>query len=228
MYNIVTIDGLSGAGKGTLAKILAKDLGWNYLDSGALYRVIAIFLENLGIDIVNLQENQVDGQLINQIKSAQISFVDEKIYLNNQEISYKVRLETTANLASIIANFSAIRDALWDWQQSYSGKGNLIADGRDMGTVVFPMAKVKFYLIAKVSLRAERRFNQLIEKGVCVSLDSIVEEIKARDYRDINRSISPLKPAEDAIVIDTGDFDIDQLVDFAKNFLNKNGLIGLP
>ena len=197
---VITIDGPSGTGKGTIAYALARHLGWHLLDSGALYRIVAVCTEALGIE-----PHQIDDvcRFARQMEVRFSTAFPGSISVNGQEISALVRLEESGAKASVVAAIPALRTELLGRQRAFRIPPGLVADGRDMGTVIFPDAFIKFFLTASAEVRAERRYKQLINKGVDVNLRALLLDIQARDERDSNRSVAPLVPAEDAILIDT-------------------------
>lgn len=206
---VITIDGPSGSGKGTIAQLLAKALGWHFLDSGVLYRAIAwaVLAEN-----VSLSDHDAIAALIrNALIEMPVSERGDaaKIIYNQQDITSAIRSPECSQMASRVSALPFVREALLESQRAMRQFPGLVTDGRDMGTVVFPDAPLKFYFEASAKERAKRRYNQLKEKGKHVSLPHIEEELRARDERDASRSVSPLKPAEDAIVIDTTNQDIE-------------------
>jgi CMP/dCMP kinase len=204
--NLITIDGPAGSGKGTIARILSDRLHLNYLDSGAIYRVIALFLNRNHIP-------DDDEQLIKQkIKDLKIVFLKTKVTLNNDDVTEEIRSEKIAKIASHISSLKLVRASILDLQRSYFQPPGLVAEGRDMGTVVFPEANKKFFLTASTEERANRRYKQLISKGFDVNIHNLVSEIQERDDRDINRKISPLVPASDAHQIDTTYLSPDEVV----------------
>lgn len=209
--NLITIDGPSGSGKGTVCHILAKKLQWHLLDSGALYRILAYAALQQNISLSD------QAALASLALSLDVSFVSNgagvDTLLSGENIGDKLRTETVGQAASEVAAIEQVRSALLARQQAFLQKPGLIADGRDMGTVVFPDAKVKVFLDASAEERAQRRFNQLQDKGFNVSIAQILSEIKDRDYRDRNRAVAPLRPADDAFLIDSTSLTIDEVVE---------------
>jgi len=220
--NIITIDGPSGSGKGTVCHILASKLGWNLLDSGALYRILAFAALQEKIALDN------ESQLAELALNLKVAFISNgagvDTILNGENVGDKLRTEVVAESASKVASIQTVRDALLERQKAFYQAPGLIADGRDMGTVVFPDAPIKVFLDASAEERAQRRFNQLQNKGFDVSIAQILSEIKDRDYRDRNRAVAPLRPASDAIEIDSTALTIDevvnQVIDLIKLKLN--------
>ncbi len=209
---VITIDGPSGAGKGTLSQMLASYTGYHLLDSGALYRLVALAALNSGVDLNN-------EQLVAQIASTldvvfKVSGNKTTILLVGRDVTSAIRQESVSMAASQIAAYPSVRAALLERQREFAVLPGLIADGRDMGTTVFPAAQTKLFLTASAEARAERRYKQLIAKGDPVEMTSLIKDIQERDERDSNRAVSPLRPAEDAIVIDSTSMTIEQV--FAK------------
>ena len=208
---VVAIDGPTASGKGTIAQRVADALRFNYLDSGALYRLVALRALQEGID-------PKDADRLSSAASAIApNFVGRRITLNGKDVTDAIRSEEVSQFASRIAGLSSVREALLGLQRSQRRAPGLVADGRDMGTVVFPEANPKIYLTASAAARAERRYKQLIEKGFSATIPSLSQEqvrldIEARDLRDAQRAASPLKPAEDAHRIDSSELSVDEVV----------------
>lgn len=200
---ILTIDGPSGSGKGTIAARVASRLGWEVLDSGALYRLAGYSANKKNIDFNNIEA------IVDNTSNMKVRFDEGRVMLDEEDVSLAIRTETAGNSASKIAAIPEVRSALLDWQRAYVRSPGLVADGRDMGTVVFPQAEVKIFLDASAEERAKRRHKQLIEKGLSANLADLVSEIQERDHRDRNRSVAPLKAADDALVIDSSEMDIE-------------------
>jgi cytidylate kinase len=214
---VITIDGPTASGKGTITRLLAQRLGWDMLDSGALYRLVALAADRHGIaydDEASLQplaahldtefvhgqkEGEGDGELV--------------ILLEGEDVTRELRSETCGNGASQVAALPVVREALLARQRAFRQPPGLVADGRDMGTVVFPDAVLKIFLTASAEERAQRRYKQLIEKGLSVTMRSLLDEISERDRRDRERASSPLVPAKDAITLDSTEMNIDQVVE---------------
>jgi len=201
---VVTIDGPAGSGKGTISKLVSKTLGFRYLDSGAIYRIIALNAKTKNLDI-----NQIT-KIFELIDGLEINFSDEKVFLGTKDVTDLIRSELIGKFASQIAKNELIREKILGLQKSFFKPPGLVADGRDMGTVVFPGAKVKIFLTASIEERANRRYKQLILKENNVNLIDLVDAIKLRDQSDTNRKISPLKAAKDAYLIKTDNLSINQ------------------
>lgn len=210
---VVTIDGPSGSGKGTLCQMLALKLGWHLLDSGALYRLTGMAADRHGVP---LDDELAVAKLAGALDVAFLPGEQgqpSRVMLEGDDVSAELRTEATGNLASRVAVLPEVRKALLQRQRDFAQLPGLVADGRDMGTVVFPAAPVKIYLTASAEERAARRYKQLKEKGDDVNLATLLEEIQLRDRRDSEREHAPLKPADDAIVIDSSGFGIDEVFD---------------
>jgi cytidylate kinase len=220
---IITIDGPSGTGKGTLASRLTRRLGWHLLDSGALYRVVAYRAQQLGIALNEAHE------LANLAGALPLDFQIEgdavQILLNAVDITDELRSETAGSAASQVAALPEVRSALLVYQREFLRPPGLVADGRDMGTVVFPAANLKIFLTGSPKIRAERRYKQLKQKGIDVNLARLSEEIAARDRRDEQREVSPLLPASDAIILDTTALNIASVEDSVKALARDRGLM---
>jgi len=212
MIPVLTIDGPSGVGKGTVANIMAHELNWNLLDSGAIYRAFALAATKRNIQIDNTDE------LLKLASNLDLRFESDpsnnklSIYLDNIEVSDELRTEKTAELASKFAMIGPLRESLLLRQQKFKQPPGLVADGRDMGTVVFEDAPFKVFLTANVEERAQRRLKQLQDKGIAGILSQTLEEVQKRDERDASRKHSPLKPSKDALVIDTSNLTINEVV----------------
>ena len=221
-HKIITVDGPSGVGKGTIATMIAESLGYKYLDSGSLYRSLALKLfENNN----NFEEvlNNVDILIKNIfIKFEYTQGQQARIYVNGEDFTGKIRTEKVALLASKIAKNKQARDMLEKYQRSYLVAPGLVADGRDMGTIVFPEANIKFYLTASAEKRAERRFNQLKDQGISANLPHLIQKLLLRDKADSERLISPLKPAKEAIIIDTSDMNVSEVFNITINIIREN------
>ncbi|MGD2117314.1 MAG: (d)CMP kinase [Chromatiales bacterium] len=202
---ILTIDGPSGSGKGTIAAKVARQLGWHILDSGALYRLVGLSVERAGISI-----DQSD-KIAEIASSMNVVFDAGKVLLDGEDVSLAIRSEKAGNMASKVAAIPQVRAALLQWQRDFVSPPGLVADGRDMGTVVFPQAGAKIFLDASAKERAKRRYKQLIEKGLSANLGDLISEIQERDDRDRNRSTAPLRAAEDALVIDSSSMSIEEV-----------------
>ncbi|MBQ0813105.1 MAG: (d)CMP kinase [Marinobacter sp.] len=210
---VIAVDGPGGSGKGTVTQMLARKLGWHLLDSGALYRLTALAATRQNVSL----DDEV--ALVKVAESLDVAFKPTpegepaKVILAGEDVTSEIRTETCGNNASRIAVMQPVRDALLQRQRDFQQAPGLVADGRDMGTVVFPNAPVKIFLTASAEERARRRFSQLKAAGVDVSIDALLEEIRVRDERDMNRSAAPLKPADDAQVIDSTGLSIQEVLD---------------
>jgi cytidylate kinase len=209
---VLTIDGPSGSGKGTVSRAAARALGWALLDSGALYRLVALAARKAGVSLeAGPGLAALAGRL--DIKFGSDSTGEEVVWLDGQEVTGAIRTEQAGNDASKVAALGVVRAALLERQRRFAVPPGLVADGRDMGTVVFPQAEVKIFLTASAAERAARRHKQLKEKGVAATLAALSLEIAERDRRDTNRAISPLVPSADAVLLDTTGMSVDEVVE---------------
>ena len=211
---VIAIDGPGGSGKGTISTRLAEHLGWNFLDSGALYRLTALSVMK---NNVSHDDEEALGKLAESLNIRfEASSDGVRAMLDDEDVSVALRREETGILASKISATPAVRAALVKRQRQFRQLPGLVADGRDMGTVIFPDANLKIFLTASAEIRAQRRYKQLKEKGESVNLSRLFREIKARDLRDQSRSIAPLRPAEDAVIIDSTDLSIEDVLERVK------------
>ena len=215
---VITVDGPSGSGKGTISQILATKLGYHLLDSGALYRLTALSVLKNDIDTNDIEAVAKAALELDVVFEPQIDG-EQKVLLNGQDVGVELRLDETSEMASKVAAIPEVRDALLIRQKKFRQSPGLVADGRDMGTVVFPDAKHKVFLTASPEVRAERRHKQLIEKGVDANISHLLKGIIERDERDRTRTVAPLVPAEGAFVIDSSDLTIDEVVQQILDFI---------
>jgi cytidylate kinase len=209
---VITVDGASGTGKGTVSQLIAKRLGWKLLDSGALYRVLALAAQKHGVSLDNETALRVLGEYFDVQFIAAGSELP-RILLEGEDVTETIRTEKMGNAASKIAALPEVRTALLNRQRAFREFPGLVADGRDMGTVVFPDAEIKIFLTASPEERAQRRYSQLKEKGINVNLIDLVSELRERDKRDQERAVAPLRPADDAICINTDHLSVEEVVE---------------
>jgi cytidylate kinase len=209
---VLTIDGPSGSGKGTISRIAAGRLGWHYLDSGALYRAVGLAASWHGVDLADHEAVAARARQTD-IRFRTDGDAEPRVVVDGRDATDDLRTETAGMAASAIASIPAVRLALVELQHGFRQPPGLVADGRDMGTVIFPDAAFKVFLTASAGQRAERRYKQLKDKGVSVNLDGLLQEILARDARDAERTVAPLKPADDAVLIDTTDVPVERVVE---------------
>lgn len=207
----IAIDGPAGAGKSTIAKRLAKELEYIYVDTGAMYRAMALyFIRNH----ISASEEEAIKEACQKVE-VEIAYQngEQQVFLNGENITGFIRTEEVGKMTSAVSIYPAVRQKLVELQRTLAAKNNVIMDGRDIGTCVLPQAQLKLYVTASVEARAERRYKELLEKGESPVLEEIKKDIEERDYRDMNREVSPLKQAEDAILLDTSDMGIDEVVE---------------
>lgn len=216
----IAIDGPSGTGKSTTAKILAKKLSFIYIDTGAMYRAVGLYCVKNNIDINDEEKikNNLDNIDINIFYNEE---GNQEIELNGEIVSKEIRENHISHCASVVSQYKDVREKLVSLQQNLAKKNSVIMDGRDIGTVVLPDADLKIYLIASNEVRAERRYKELLEKGQDVKYEDILKELEERDYRDSNRANSPLKKADDAIELDNSNLTIDEVADKILDLFNK-------
>lgn len=215
----IAIDGPAGAGKSTIAKQLAKELSFIYVDTGAMYRSMALYFMRNGI------AKEDEAAISDACKTVEVSIAyengEQQVLLNGENVSKEIRKEEVGKMASATSVYKEVRTKLVELQQKLAADKDVIMDGRDIGTCVLPNAQVKIYLTASVETRAERRYQELQEKGAACDLEVIKKDIADRDYQDMHREISPLKPAEDAILVDSSDMGIEEVVETIKNIYRE-------
>lgn len=217
----VAIDGPAGAGKSTIAKIVAKEKGFVYVDTGAMFRALAIYFIRQGIKAD--EHEKISASLSGADVTIEYINGEQQVLLNGENVTPILRTEEVGNMASASSVNGDVRRKLVELQQKLAETANVVMDGRDIGTCVLPNAQVKVYLTASVDVRAERRYKELVEKGMEADLEKIKKDIEERDYRDMNRDISPLRQAEDAVLIDSSDMTIDEVVEAVVKLCFESG-----
>ena len=216
MYSIA-IDGPAGAGKSTISKLIAKNLGINYIDTGAMYRAITYKCLKLGIDINDRQK------VVDLCSRTEVDFVDNSIYLDGVRLGEEIRTLEVSSKVSDVAKIPQVREFLLEKQREIGKRSDVILDGRDVGTHIFPDTKYKFFLNASAQERGRRRYQELVDKGQTVVLEDIIEDIKKRDYIDSTREVAPLVKADDAIEVDSTSMTIDQVVTYISDMVRRIG-----
>lgn len=216
----VAIDGPAGAGKSTISKKVASDLGFIYVDTGAIYRALGLFCINSGTDI---RDSKAVEKILPETDIRIVFFNNEQhILLNDKDVSEEIRTEQVSMAASVVSAIPEVRKFLLNLQRNFSKNNDVIMDGRDIGTVVLPNAQVKIFLTASAETRAKRRVLQLAEKGITEDYDKVLSDIKERDYNDSHRETAPLKPAEQSILVDTTDLTLEEAVKTIENIIKEN------
>lgn len=214
---VIAIDGPAGAGKSTISKLIAKNLGINYIDTGAMYRAITYKCIKEDIDVNDIQ------RVVDLCSRTDVDFVDNYIYLDGQRLNEEIRTLQVSSRVSDVAKIPQVREFLLEKQREIGKRSDVILDGRDVGTHIFPDAKYKFFLNASAQERERRRYQELIDKGQSVVLEEIIEDIKKRDYIDSTREVAPLVKADDAIEVDTTSMTIDQVVTYISDMVRRIG-----
>lgn len=231
MGKVIAIDGPSGAGKSTISRLLAKRLGFFYLDSGALYRALALHLRRKG-----LNENSTDEEIERALRGFSVTFRDERVFIKTsptepsvmknqpfeEDVSEVIRTTEIGHYASVFSARKVVRDFLLDLQRKIAGQRDIIAEGRDMATVVFPDSWRKFFLTASEEVRAKRRFEQLRGKGIQITMEEALKDVRERDKRDKERKIAPLEVSKDAIIVDTSNKDIDEVIREILDYIGRD------
>ena len=214
---VIAIDGPAGAGKSTISKLIAKNLGINYIDTGAMYRAITYKCIKEDIDVNDIQ------RVVDLCSRTDVDFIDNYIYLDGQRLNEEIRTLQVSSRVSDVAKIPQVREFLLEKQREIGKRSDVILDGRDVGTHIFPDAKYKFFLNASAQERGRRRYQELIDKGQSVVLEEIIEDIKKRDYIDSTREVAPLVKADDAIEVDTTSLTIDQVVTYRSDMVRRIG-----
>lgn len=220
MHYSIAIDGPAGAGKSTIAKLIASRLGFIYVDTGAMYRAMALHFLRQGIDGRDIASIEVECPHI-RVSLTYNEQGEQQVLLNGENVTPYIRTEEVGNMASVTSAIPAVRAALLDLQRGMAENSDVLMDGRDIGTHVLPNAFLKIYLTASAAVRAKRRYNELLSKGETCKLEDIENDIRQRDYQDMNREIAPLRQAEDAILVDSSDMTIEEVVDTVIAEFNK-------
>ena len=215
----VAIDGPAGAGKSTIAKLISKEMGYIYVDTGAMYRAMAVYFTKNNIDPDD--ENAINAAVDNVDISIEYQNGEQQVILNGENVTGLLRTEETGNMASRTSKYKEVRSKLVELQRQLAARENVVMDGRDIGTVVLPDANVKIFLTASSKVRAKRRFDELTAKGEKCDIDAIEKDIIERDHRDMTRETSPLKQADDAVLLDSSDMTIDEVVDRMKQLVKE-------
>jgi cytidylate kinase len=217
MSYAIAIDGPAGAGKSTIAKLVAKELGYVYVDTGAMFRAMGIYFMDNGVDADD--EDGINSAVDKVVVSITYVAGEQQVLLNGDNVTGRLREEAVGKAASRISRYASVRKKLLELQRELALSTNVVMDGRDIGTTVLPNAQTKLYLTASVEARAKRRYDELVAKGETADLASIKADIENRDYQDMHREISPLRQAEDAVLLDTSDMDIPQVVDAVRKLV---------
>lgn len=215
----VAIDGPAGAGKSTIAKLISKEMGYIYVDTGAMYRAMAVYFTKNKVNPDD--ENAINEAVKNVDISIEYQNEEQQVILNGENVTGLLRTEETGNMASKTSKYKEVRSKLVELQRQLAKTTNVVMDGRDIGTTVLPDAFVKIYLTASSDARAKRRYDELVAKGEKCDINAIKKDIETRDYQDMHREISPLKQADDAILLDTSDMNIEQVVEAIRDIINK-------
>lgn len=218
----VAIDGPVGAGKSTIAKECAKRLGYIYVDTGALYRATGLFCKRNGIEISQENADKIEKAITTGLSlEIRLENGTQLVFMNGENVSEEIRLPEISMAASAVSAIPCVRKFLLDTQRKVAGENNVIMDGRDIGTVILPDAQVKIFITAKPEIRAKRRYDELIAKGIDAKFEDVLNDLNTRDYNDSHRDVAPLKQADDAVLLDTSEFDFEQSVQAVINLIEK-------